>query len=239
MKPIGIIGAMESEVSLLRQQMSQPNAITVGRNTYYAGQLAGKPAVVVQSGIGKVSAAMCAQALIDRFEVFAIVNTGVAGGLHPSLRIGDLVIAEDAVQHDFDLTALGHAKGYLPCCDKNSKQPSRFSASKELSAALCRAAEQVLTPIGRKYIRGTIASGDIFVDDSQLKRELITQFGAAAVEMEGAAIAQVAFINQVPFAILRAISDLAEQEANVNFESFEKEAAALSAKILLQMLQDD
>ncbi len=238
MKPIGIIGAMESEVALLREQMSHPTTVTVGKITFYAGQLEGKPAVVVQSGIGKVSAAMCAQALIDQFDVFAIVNTGVAGGLHPSLHIGDLVIAEDAVQHDFDLSVFGYAKGYLPSCEGDSGQPTRFKAAKELSAALCRAAEQVLTPLGRKYIRGTIVSGDIFVDDSQLKRDLIDRFGAAAVEMEGAAIAQVADANQVPFAILRSISDLAEQEAHVNFETFEKEAAALSAQILLQMLRD-
>ena len=171
--------------------------------------------------------------MIDRFQVGCVINTGVAGGLHPSLAVGDIVISTDAVQHDFDLTAFGYVKGYMSNGD--GKSPTRYHADPELAALFKAAADEVLD--GNKYIEGTIASGDIFVDDSALKKELIERFGAAAAEMEGAAIAQAAAANHVPFVVIRSISDLAENEANVSFEEFERKAAEISSSIVLGMLR--
>lgn len=230
----GIIGAMASEVDQLKARMTEAGDTEIGGVVFRSGLLEGKPAVVAQCGIGKVFAAMCAQAMVDRFRVTALINTGVAGGLHPALEVGDLVISADAVQHDFDLTKFGHVKGYLYGGD--GSRPTRFAADPGLIAAVRQAAERVMTT--GKCLEGTVASGDVFVDDSALKRELIAQYQAAAAEMEGAAIAQVAQANRVPFVLVRAISDLAEKEAQVSFDTFEKQAAQVSAAIVAEMLRN-
>lgn len=232
-KTIGIIGAMASEVEILKSRLKEGKTSEIAGVVFYQGKLEGKPVVIAQCGIGKVCAAVCAQAMIDRFQVGCVINTGVAGGLHPSLAVGDIVISTDAVQHDFDLTAFGYVKGYMSNGD--GKSPTRYKADPELAALFKAAADEVLDE--NKYIEGTIASGDIFVDDSALKKELIERFGAAAAEMEGAAIAQAAAANRVPFVVIRSISDLAENEANVSFEEFERKAAEISSSIVLGMLR--
>lgn len=232
-KKIGIIGAMRSEVEILTEKLDGAKTTDAAGVIFYEGTLEGKAVVIAQCGIGKVCAAICAQAMVDLFGIGCVINTGVAGGLHPSLAIGDIVISTDAVQHDFDLTALGSAKGYMFGDDES--KPTRYQADKELVSCFKAAADDVLDE--NKYIDGTIASGDIFVDDSALKRSLIELFGAAAAEMEGAAIAQVATANKVPFVIIRSISDLAENEANVSFSEFEKKAAEISSRIVLGMLR--
>ena len=235
---IGIIGAMASEVTLLLEHMETPVKTRVGMTDYYTGTLCGQPVAVAECGIGKVCAAMCAQAMFDRFAVSCLINTGVAGGLHPSLNVGDLVIAVDAVQHDFDLSPYGYARGFLPAFGGDGKSPTRFQADEGLNDRFAKAADAVMAGSDQKYIYGTVVSGDIFVDDGALKKQLVAAFNAAAVEMEGAAIAAVAAANGIPFAVIRAISDLAEEEAHVSFELFEKEAARLSAEILMRMLED-
>ncbi len=228
----GIIGAMASEVELLKAAMEEGSEMEIAGRDFSYGLLEGRPVVVVQCGEGKTSAAICAQAMVDRFHVDRLINTGVAGGLAAELRVGDLVIGTDAVHHDFDLTALGYVRGYVAGGD--GQKPTRFQADTELISLCKRAAAQMDEDIS--CLEGTIASGDIFVDDSGLKRHLIEQFGAAAAEMEGAAIAQTAQANGVPFVLIRAISDLAEQEANVSFASFEKQAADRSARLVMRML---
>lgn len=235
-QPIGLIGAMASEVELLTARLENPQTVSCGDLIFHQGRFGKQETVIVQCGIGKVCAAMCAQAMIDRFGVSAIVNTGVAGGLAASLAVGDLVVATDAIQHDFDLTAFGYARGYMPSAGGTTASPTRYPADEQLAERFCRAAAKVMTT--GKTIRGTIVSGDIFVDDTALKRTLIQQFDAAAAEMEGAAIAQVAAANHIPFAIVRAISDLAEGGATISFDTFEKQAAALSCRILLTMLEE-
>mgnify|MGYP002550426631 CR=1 FL=1 len=230
---VGIIGAMASEVALLTARMENAAVTRVAGIDFYAGMLEGAPAVVAQCGIGKVCAALCAQVMIDRFEVKALVNTGVAGGLAPSLAIGDIVIAADAVQHDFDITSFGHVKGYLGGGD--GSKPTRFRSDPALVASFRKAAESTMKT--GKTLEGTIASGDVFVADEEKKREIASLFGAAATEMEGAAIAQTACANGVPFVIVRAISDLAGGEANVSFDEFEKAAAETSAAIVAEMLR--
>ena len=234
MSPIGIIGAMDSEVTNLITRMANTAVTEYAGRRFVTGTLAGKAVVVVQSGIGKVAAAITAQMLIDRFGVCALLNTGMAGGLDPRLAVKDLVVGTDALQHDFDLTAFGHARGYIGGGGDDTV-PTRFIADADLVIQAMAAAAQVL-PEGSKAITGTIASGDVFVDDSALKAVLRDDFGAAAAEMEGAAIAQTAAANGVPFLILRTISDLAEHDASVSFDELERYAGQLAGDITTALL---
>ncbi len=230
---IGIIGAMETEVRTLIENLEAPVKTTLAGCDFYSGKLSGKDAVVVMCGIGKVAAAICAQAMIDTFHPDAIINTGVAGGLEASLEVGDIVVATDAIQHDFDLTAFGYAKGYMPAWGKDKDRPSGYPTSPELVEKLSEAA----TLTGAHFVAGRIASGDKFVSSNELKKTLIGVFSASATEMEGAAIAQVAYQNSLPCAILRAISDLANCEANITYDEFELIAAERSAKLIMAFMK--
>lgn len=230
----GIIGAMDSEVEHLVGRMVAVSAKTVAGRTVYTGLLAGKPVAVIKSGIGKVAAAGTAQLLIDCFEADVLINTGVAGGLDSRLAVKDLVVGVEAVQHDFDLTAFGHAPGFI--AGEDDSRATVFYADNTLAQAAITAAAAVL-PAGSKAIPGRIASGDVFVADGAVKQHIIRQFGAAAVEMEGAAIAQTAAANGVPFVILRVISDLAEHQANVSFDEMEIYAGQLAEDITVAMLE--
>lgn len=229
----GIIGAMDSEVDNLTARMEGVAVIEAAGRRFACGKLAGQNVVVVKSGIGKVAAAITAQLLIDRFEADTLINTGMAGGLDARLQVKDLVIATDAIQHDFDLTAFGHTHGYM--FGEDDTLPTRFMADAELTERARAAAARVL-PEGSKAITGTVVSGDVFVDDAALKRTLISRFAAAAAEMEGAAIAQTAVANEVPFLILRTISDLAEHQAHVSFDELERYAGQLAGDITVALL---
>ena len=231
---IGIIGAMDSEIALLCERMALKTEHVAAGLTVYCGTLEGRSVAVVRCGEGKVRAALCAQMLIDRFGVTAVINTGVAGGLAPGLHVGDLVLATDAVQHDFDITAFGYVKGYVAGMG-DGKSPTRYACDADLCEAFRKAAAELLPAMGHAYIEGTVATGDVFVDDTDLKTELITRYGAAAAEMEGGAIAAVCVQNADPFVVVRAISDLAEGGATVSFETFESEAARTSAAITCRM----
>ena len=231
---MGIIGAMESEVQNLIARMEGVTYHEKAGRRFAEGTLAGKEAVVVQSGIGKVAAAITAQMLIDSFGVDALLNTGMAGGLDARLAVKDLVIATAALQHDFDITAFGHARGFM--YGEDDQKPTLFVADEALCDKARKAAEAVL-PDGSKAIDGIVASGDVFVDDSALKAQLRDGFGAAAAEMEGAAIAQTAVANGVPFVILRTISDLAEHQANVSFDELEQYAGKLAGDITVALLE--
>ena len=233
MKRIGIIGAMDSEVDNLIARMDNPTQQEYAGRRFVSGQLAGQDVVVVKSGIGKVAAAITAQMLVDRFQVTALLNTGMAGGLDKRLAVKDLVVATGALQHDFDLTAFGHVRGYLSGDD--DQKPTIFPCDTTLIERAMDVAKTVL-PAGSKAITGTVASGDIFVDDSGLKVQLRDGFGCAAAEMEGAAIAQAAVANGIPFVILRTISDLAEQKANVSFDEMERYAGQLASDITTALL---
>ena len=232
---MGIIGAMESEVQNLITRMEGVSYREKAGRRFAVGQLAGKEVVVVQSGIGKVAAAITAQILVDEFGVDALLNTGMAGGLDSRLAVKDLVIATAALQHDFDITAFGHARGFM--YGEDDQKPTLFVADADLCEKARAAAEAVL-PAGSKAIDGIVASGDIFVDDSALKAQLRDGFGAAAAEMEGAAIAQAAVANDVPFVIIRTISDLAEHQANVSFDELEQYVGKLAGDITVALLAD-
>ena len=232
---MGIIGAMDSEVSNLIARMENVTYREKAGRRFAVGTLSGKEAVVVQSGIGKVAAAITAQILVDDFGVDALLNTGMAGGLDARLEVKDLVIATAALQHDFDITAFGHARGFM--YGEDDQQPTLFVADKALCDKARAAAAQVL-PAGSKAIDGVIASGDIFVDNTALKLELRDGFGAAAAEMEGAAIAQAAVANGIPFVILRTISDLADHQANVSFDEMEQYVGKLAGDITVELLKN-
>ncbi len=234
MNTVGIIGAMSSEIDDLVARMQNTAVTEKAGRTFYTGTLGGKDAVVVRSGVGKVAAAATAQMLIDCFGVDALINTGMAGGLDSRLAVKDLVVGTGALHHDFDITAFGHAPGYM--YGEDDTQPTVFPADASLIDKALVAAEQVL-PTGSKAITGLVASGDVFVDNSTLKSRIVDQFGAAVTEMEGAAIAQVAAENGVPFLILRTISDLAEHQANVSFEELEIYVGKLAGDITLALLE--
>ena len=174
---IGIIGAMQIEVDSLLSAMEEREDCVVAGAVFSKGKIGSQEVVVVMCGIGKVCAALTAQILIDRFGVTAIVNTGVAGGLDERLEVGDLVIATDAVQHDFDLTGFGYVRGHLPCAGGEKSAVSCFFADRNLSDCFEKAAEEIGGE--GKAIRGTVVSGDIFVCDAALKQRLTVDFGAA------------------------------------------------------------
>lgn len=228
---IGIIGAMEDEVSAIRQQMNITDTQTIASMEFCCGTLKGKEAVVVQCGMGKVNAGICAQMLISVFGVNAVVNTGVAGSLNNDINIGDIVISTDAVQHDFDVSAIGFAKGEIPYTGLYA-----FEADKTLRAKAAEAVKAVSPDTG--IFEGRVCSGDQFIASKEQKKRIIEQFNGYCAEMEGAAIAQVCHLNHIPFVIIRAISDKADDSEEVSFEIFAKKAAALSASAVIHMIEN-
>ena len=195
---IGIIGAMAIETEGLIAEMTDTRVSTVSGVTFTEGRLEGRDVVVATSGVGKVFAAICAEAMILRFGVTALLNTGVAGGLSPMLEVGDVVLADEVVQHDMNTTALGDARGLL-----SGINIVKIPADTRLLKALCAAT----AALDYNGMVGTVASGDLFVEKPSTKEKLVAEFDALACEMEGAAIGHVAYVNGVPFAVLRTISD--------------------------------
>ena len=220
---LGIIGAMEQEVETLLEQMENKTAFAKAGSAFYEGKLAGLDAVVVQCGIGKVNAALCVQILCDCFGVTHVVNTGIAGSLSADLDIGDLVISRDAMYHDFDCVHFGYPMGKVPGMDVVA-----FPADETLADLAYAAAEEVNPGHTR---RGRVASGDCFVADKAVKDRIIEITGALCTEMEGAAIAQTAYRNGVPFVIIRAISDKADDSAEMDYPTFENIAAHRCAAV--------
>ncbi|MFA5562125.1 MAG: 5'-methylthioadenosine/adenosylhomocysteine nucleosidase [Eubacteriales bacterium] len=223
----GIIGAMAVEVAEIIRRLEHPRTRTVARMDFTAGQLAGQAVVVAVSGVGKVSAAMCAQVMISVYGVTRILNTGVAGGLSPRLRTGDVVLADALVQHDMDTTALGDPMGYL-----SGLGLVRLPVDPALLDALSAAARQLGLPVQV----GTIATGDSFVHTDRQRQHILTHFDALACEMEGGAVAQVCYSNSVPCAVVRVISDTADAGAASDYQQFVHQAAARSISLLTAYL---
>ena len=222
MTKLGIIGAMDVEVAALKGKMEKPVLSKRAGMEFCEGVLEGLPAVVVQSGVGKVNAAMCAQILCDCFGVTAIINTGVAGSLCNDLDIGDLLVSRDAMYHDVDCHFVDYPVGMVP------GMPLAFEADDTLLAYAFAAAESVNpghTKIGR------VASGDQFVASKDVKQRIIDLTKGLCTEMEGAAIAQTAYRNKLPFVILRAISDKADDSTEMDYPSFERIAAHRCAAV--------
>ena len=224
MTKLGIIGAMEQEVETLLAAMTDKQAQIHAGSTFFEGTLEGLPAVVVRCGIGKVNAALCAQILCSCYGITHLVNTGIAGSLSNSLDIGDLVVSQDAMYHDFDCVHFGYPFGKVP-----GMEVTAFPADDTLLAYAFAAAEEVNpghTKIGR------IASGDQFVASQEKKDAIISATHGVCTEMEGAAIAQTSYLNGIPFVIIRTISDKADNSASVDYPTFEKKAIANEVKIV-------
>ena len=229
MVKLGIIGAMDIEVALLKENMENLTVETHADMAFYTGTLWGVSAVVVQSGIGKVNAAMCAQILCGHYGVSHIVNTGIAGSLDKDLDIGDLVISRDAIYHDFDLRFWGRPIGQVPGFDVTA-----FPADEKLINLALAAAETVNPGHARL---GRIASGDQFICSKEQKERIIAGTQGICAEMEGAAIAHAAYRNGVPFVIIRAISDKADDSAQMDYPTFEAIAARRCAEVTMTVAQ--
>ena len=227
---IGIIGAMDEEVVLLQEQLENKEVKVIKNLEFYTGLLKGKEVVIVKCGIGKVNAALCTQILIDNFDIEAVINTGVAGGLNPTLKIGDIVISKKAVQHDFDTAVFGDPVGYI---SRMGMKDCYFYADEKLIKSAMLAAGELENI---KYVVGTVASGDQFIATKEAKDKIKKNFDADCAEMEGAAMAHACYVNNVPFVIIRAISDNADESANMSFEEFTKLAAKNSANMIDKML---
>ena len=222
---LGIIGAMEVEVEKLRAKMTETEMKTVAGMNFCKGKLEGKDVVIVRSGIGKVNAGICSQILVDLYQVDGIVNTGIAGSLKAEINIGDIVVSTDAIQHDMDATGFGYEPGVIP------RMPvSCFEADKRLVKAAEDACKEAVPEVG--VFAGRIVSGDQFISDRQVKNRITAQFGGMCTEMEGAAIAQAAYLNSIPFVIIRAISDKADDSATVDYPTFERQAIAHSVALV-------
>ncbi|UOE93469.1 5'-methylthioadenosine/adenosylhomocysteine nucleosidase [Alkalihalobacillus sp. LMS39] len=225
---IGIIGAMDEEIALLKEEMTIEKEEVFALITFYEGRLLGKRVVVCKSGVGKVNASITTQLLIDKFSVQEILFTGVAGALDPSLQIGDIVISTSAIQHDIDASPLGFKKGEVPMFHRSSD----FEAASHLIGLASEASKNM----NRKVVQGRIASGDQFIADERKVKEIYQQFNAVCVEMEGAAVAHVATVNDVPFIIIRSISDKANGEAQMSFEEFTILASEQSYNMIKHIL---
>ena len=226
---IGIIGAMEEEVAALKSEMADAKVTEFASMTFYKGTLCGKDAVVVRSGIGKVNAAICAQILVDKFGVDTLINTGIAGSLKAEIDIADIVISSDVLHHDMDATGFGYPLGQIPRMDVLS-----FEADKKLIELADKACRKVLPEIGTHI--GRVVSGDQFISDKAVKERIASNFNGCCTEMEGAAIAQTAYLNKVPFVILRAISDKADDSATMDYPTFEKKAIENSVKLIKELV---
>ncbi len=224
---LGIIGAMDVEVTVLKEKMQNVTTTQLAGSAYFEGTLESLPAVVVQCGVGKVNAALCAQILVNVYGVTHIVNTGIAGSLDAGLDIGDLVISDDAIYHDFDLHFWGRPIGQVPGMDVTA-----FPADPLLRQYAFAAAE-VENP-GHTRV-GRIASGDQFICSKAQKEQIIADTGAICAEMEGAAIAHTAYRNGVPFVIVRAISDKADDSAEMDYPTFEAVAARRCAQVTMTL----
>ena len=231
MKRIGIIGAMEIEVEMLKEVTKVTGFVKSAGMEFVLGQLEGQEVVLVTSGIGKVNAAVCAQILVNKFDVTHVINTGVAGAIHEDLTFGDLVISTDLIEHDMDATGFGYEPGQIPRMDQWV-----FKADEGLIQLAEKAASE--EEITHQVFKGRIVSGDVFISSAEKKEYLATQFQAYAGEMEGAAIAHTCYLNNIPFLILRAMSDKADGTAHENFEAFCQEAAINSSNILKNMLRN-
>ncbi len=222
----GIIGAMNEEVAKIKEQMTDTEITTLAGMDFCKGTLSGAPVVVVRSGIGKVNAAVCTQILVDRFHIDAVINTGIAGSLQAEIDIGDIVLSTDVLHHDMDATGFGYPLGQIPQMDTFS-----FEADKELLQEVQKICEQVNPDI--HVHTGRVVSGDQFISERAVKEKIVSWTNGCCTEMEGAAIAQAAYLNQIPFLIVRAISDKADDSATMDYAEFEAKAIEHTVNLIV------
>ena len=230
MRNIGIIVAMQEELEEILKIMEETKKKEIYDITYIEGKVGENNIIITLSGIGKVNAARTTQILIDKLNVECIINVGSAGALNPILNIGDIVIGNKLIQHDFDITAFNHKKGYI----------TGVGDYLECNEDLVKQFEKITNNIENKEyktITGIIASGDIFCTEINMKNKIYSKFNAECVEMEGAAIAQVAYLCNIPFIVIRSISDSPNGNNAIVFDEFVKLASARCAKILKEFFK--
>ena len=227
---LGIIGAMNEEVASLKEKMDEVSIYRAAGMEFCQGKLQGRDVVVVRSGIGKVNGAICSQILADKFQVTKIINTGIAGSLRNEINIGDIVLSKDTLQHDMDATGFGYPAGQIP-----QMETSVFEGDTGMIEAAKECCAQVVPDIGVHV--GRVVSGDQFVSDKEKKKWLTETFDGYCTEMEGAAIAQAAYLNHIPFLIIRAISDKADDSAIISYEEFEAKAIEHSVKLVTALVE--
>ncbi len=231
MKKIGIIGAMDMEIAALKEQMNVGRVVEKASMTFTEGTVGGTAVVIVKSGVGKVNAGVCVQILADEFHVTHVINTGVAGSLDARLDIGDIVFSSDAIYWDVDVTIFGYAYGEVPQLGVRT-----FPADTGMAARMKEICERV-NPDVHTHI-GRVASGDCFVADDEKKMFIKERTDAVCCEMEGCAIAHACYLNQIPFVIVRAISDKADHTVAVDYLQFEAKAAEDAARLVAAALAE-
>ena len=225
---IGIICAMDKEITTIKESMNIIAAKNILGLDFYMGTIDSRNVVLVRSGVGKVNAAVCTQILIDMYAVDAVINIGAAGAVSSDLKIGDIVISDDLCHHDFDTTVCGDEPGVI-----TGSPESFFKADEQLVKRALEAVEKVGLPVSI----GRIASGDQFISSPEAKERIWKLFKAKCCEMEGAAIAQTCYLNKIPFVVIRAISDNADEGTDVNYERFFRESAIKASCIIRNMLE--
>lgn len=228
---IGIIGAMDEEVTQLKNKMKQVTITKKAGMDFYSGNLSDKAVVIVRSGIGKVNAGICTQILADDFHVSTIINTGIAGSLNNDINIGDIVLSTDALQHDVDAVAFGYDIGVIP-----RMKTSIFQADE----TLLKKAKEICEKVNRdiSVFTGRIVTGDQFIASKEQKDKLVSSFQGFCTEMEGAAIAQAAYLNEIPFLIVRAISDKADNSASMDYPTFEAKAIEHTVNLMTALIAE-
>jgi adenosylhomocysteine nucleosidase len=226
---IGLIGAMDEEVQLLKEKMDSREDVTIAGIEFFTGKIAGKDVVLLKSGIGKVNAAMGTAVLLDRFKPQCIINTGSAGGFYEKLNVGDIVISSEVRHHDVDVTAFNYEYGQVP------GMPASFTPDLEL-VNVAQSCARKINDI--TVVTGLIATGDSFMSDHTRVEYVREKFpNLYAAEMEAAAIAQVCHQFETPFVIIRSLSDIAGKESHVSFDQFLEKAALHSASLIISMLE--
>lgn len=225
---LGVIGAMDEEIRLLRAELESVEETVHAEITVYRGNYKGADIALAQSGIGKVNATICTQMLIDLFKPSKLVFSGVAGGLLPNMQAGDIIVASHVVQYDMDLTAFGRRHGETPGRDR------LIECDPDLVAKATNAFDAAFkdTKSGPNLMLGTVASGDRFVQDTDMLRWLQREFAALATEMEGAAFGYTCKMNDLPFAVIRALSDSSSQSASSDFEANLHQACQHSFQVM-------
>ena len=227
---IGIIGAMHEEIIELKNMISNLEEEKILDLTFFKGTLEGKEIVLVEGGIGKVNSSVCTTLLIDRFKVDQLIFTGVAGGTNPNIEVGDIVISNELIEHDFDCTAFGLKHGEIPRMDT-----SIFKSDEKLIAIAEKSALELFDK--KNIYTGRIVSGDVFVAEPKKINWLRETFNSECTEMEGAAVAHVCHLFKIPFVIIRSISDKANDDAKTDFQEFVKLAAKNSKNLIVEMMK--
>lgn len=227
---IGIIAAMQEEMQAIKKSMKNIKTNEYHDLTFYEGKIGNNQCILVKCGVGKVNAARTTQILIDKYELEYVINVGSAGSINEEIQYGDIVIGKYVVQHDFDITAFGHEKGYI------SNIGAKIESDKKLIKRCEYAIKQCMTD-DYKITIGTIATGDIFCTSIKMKDKIRQKFNADCVEMEGAAIAQVCFLDKIPFVIIRSISDSPNEKNHMEFNEYLEMASERCASFIQTLLQ--